>query len=156
MESEVENQWTNKENNEEDKESDQLVVEEENTEGDKDEENVEKLSPPKVNKLFDSETEVYEYYRLYGLQKGFGVTIRNTRKIDGVNIYLTVACHRYGDADRKVMDSLNPKPIVKSSCKARICAKREEDDKWRVTQFDNEHNHDLSPSKVYRFDSIEN
>ncbi|KAL8109843.1 hypothetical protein AgCh_025801 [Apium graveolens] len=151
MESTVENQWTDKENYEEDKESDQLVVEEEITEEDNAEENVENLSPPEVNKLFDSEIEVYEYYRRYGLQNGFRITIRNIRKIDKVNTYLTVVCHRYGDVHRKVIDSLNPKSIMKSSCKARICAKGEKDDKWRVTQFDNEHNHDLSATKAYRF-----
>ena len=65
-----------------------------------------KLSPPKVNSVFDSEVEVCEYYRRYGQQNGFGITIRNTRKIDGVSTYLTVACHRYGDSHRKVVGSL--------------------------------------------------
>lgn len=52
----------------------------------------------------------------------------------GQREYLTVACHRYGNSARKVVDSLNPKPIVKSKFKARLCAKRMEDDKWFVTQ----------------------
>ena len=120
-------------------------------EEDNDQEISEKLSPPKVNSVFDSEVEVCEYYRRYGQQNGFGITIRNTRKIDGVSTYLTVACHRYGDSHRKVVGSLNPKPVVKSNCKARLCAKRMEDGKWCVTRFDNEHNHDLSPSKAHRF-----
>ena len=49
------------------------------------------------------------------------------------------------------MDSLNPKPVGKSNCKVRLCAKRMDDGKWCVTQFVNEHNHDLSPSKAHRF-----
>nr|XP_017227596.1 PREDICTED: protein FAR1-RELATED SEQUENCE 5-like [Daucus carota subsp. sativus] len=90
--------------------------------------------------------------RQYGLQNGSGIMIRNTRKIDGVNTYLTVACHRYGEPNQKVVDSLKPKPVVKTNCKARVCAKRmDEDNKWHVTQFDNKHDHDLSPSKAHRF-----
>ncbi|XP_017247535.2 protein FAR1-RELATED SEQUENCE 5-like isoform X1 [Daucus carota subsp. sativus] len=86
------------------------------------------------------------------MQNGFGIMIRNTRKIEGVNTYMTVACHRYSEPNQKALDSLKPKPIVKTNCKARLCAKRmDEDNKWRVTQFDNEHNHNLSPSKAYRF-----
>ncbi|KAL6538949.1 hypothetical protein OROMI_025275 [Orobanche minor] len=144
---EFEDHWVEQEDNEEGKETEQINEQERNVE----EEIIKKLSSPEVNMLFDSETEVYEYYRRYGLQNGFGVMIRNTRKIEGVSTYLTVACHRFGESLRKAVDSLNPKPIVKTNCKARLCAKRMEDDKWRVTQFDNEHNHTLSPSKAYRY-----
>ncbi|KAK1396173.1 hypothetical protein POM88_006036 [Heracleum sosnowskyi] len=147
MEFEGENQLAEEEDNGENQESKEFVMAEKNN----NEEITEKLSPPEVNKLFDSQNEVYEYYRVYSLQNGFGITKRNNRKVEEVDTYLTIACHRYGDPHRKVLDSLNPKPIVKSNCKARLCAKRVEDDKWVVTQFDNEHNHNLSPSKAYRF-----
>ncbi|XP_074351381.1 protein FAR-RED IMPAIRED RESPONSE 1-like [Apium graveolens] len=147
MELEVENQWTEDMNNEEDKESKESAEKEKNN----DEESNEKLAPPEVNTLFNFDREVYEYYRRYGLQNGFGVMIRNTRKVHGVHTYVAISCHRYGDPQRKVVDSLNPKPIVKSNCKARLCSKKLDDDTWCVTQFDNEHNHDISPSKAHHF-----
>lgn len=120
MELEIENQWVEEINNEENIESKQQGEEEENI----DAQSIEKLAPPEVNKLFNFEGEVLEYYMRYGLQKGFGVTIRNTRKIEGVITYLTIACHRYSDPHRNVVHSLNPKPIVKSNCKPRFCAKK--------------------------------
>ncbi|KAK1379473.1 hypothetical protein POM88_026217 [Heracleum sosnowskyi] len=123
----------------------QLKAQEEHSE----EETAKQLSPPEVNTVFNSEGEVYEYCRQHGLQNGFGIMIRNTRKIDGVSMYLTVACHRYGERNQRAVDSLKPKPVVKTNCKARLCAKRmDEDNKWRVTQFDNEHNHNLSPTGI--------
>ena len=153
MEFESEDQLADKRDDEEEEESEPFDVEEEDNDDDEDnnEEISEKLSPPEVNSVFDSEVEVCEYYKRYGKQNGFGIRIRNTRKIDGVNTYLTVACHRYGNSHRKVVDSLNPKPVGKSNCKVRLCAKRMDDGKWCVTQFVNEHNHDLSPSKAHRF-----
>ncbi|KAK1384203.1 hypothetical protein POM88_021938 [Heracleum sosnowskyi] len=141
MEFDLEEKWVEEADNQENGDLEEPASEEES---------VEKLCPPEVHMLFNSDVEVHDYYRRYGLQNGFGIMIKNTRKIEGVNTYLIVACHRYGYSVRKVVDSLNPKPIVKSNCKARLCAKRLVDDKWRVTQFDNDHNHSLSSSKVYR------
>ncbi|KAL1802653.1 hypothetical protein ACET3Z_031300 [Daucus carota] len=142
--------------------SEPFDVEEEDNDDDEDnnEEISEKLSPPEVNSVFDSEVEVYEYYKRYGKQNGFGITIRNTRKIDGVNTYLTVACHRYGNSHWKVVDSLNPKPVGKSNCKVRLCAKRMDDGKWNLHDLNILENAKLGSeellfsSKVLPFDSL--
>ncbi|KAK1361079.1 hypothetical protein POM88_045553 [Heracleum sosnowskyi] len=130
MEFDLEEQWVEEGDNQENGDLEEPASEEENVQ----EESVEKLSPPEVNMLFNSDVEVHDYYRRYGLQNGFGIMIRNTRKIEGVNTYLTAVCHRYGDSVRKVVDSLNPKPIMKSNCKARLCAKRLEDDKYNDSE----------------------
>ena len=103
MDFEFENQCIEQEENEEYEELESSSVQEKNNDGETTE-----LSPPEVNTIFNSETEVCEYYRRYGLQNGFGIMIRNTRKIDGVNTYLTVACNRYGEPNQKVVDSLKP------------------------------------------------
>ena len=80
MDFEFENQCIEQEENEEYEELESSSVQEKNNDG----ETTEQLSPPEVNTIFNSETEVCEYYRRYGLQNGFGIMIRNTRKIDGL------------------------------------------------------------------------
>ena len=109
MNFEFEIQCIEQEENEEYEETESFLVQEKNTDG----ETTKQLSPPEVNTTFNSETEVCEYYKQYGLQNEFGIMIRNTRKIDGVNTYLTVACNGYGEPNQKVVDSLKPKPVVK-------------------------------------------
>lgn len=40
---------------------------------------------------------------------------------------------------------------MKSNFKKRLCAKKLEYDKWCVTEFDTEYNHDISPSQAHHF-----
>ncbi|KAK8916235.1 Protein FAR-RED IMPAIRED RESPONSE 1 [Platanthera zijinensis] len=81
------------------------------------------------------------------MQSGFGVSKRSSTKTDGIPTYITIGCSRYGKSNISSQNVLNPHPITKTQCKARLLAKRLEDNKWMVTSFSDEHNHVLSPGK---------
>ncbi|GMP91217.1 hypothetical protein CsSME_00042001 [Camellia sinensis var. sinensis] len=52
----------------------------------------EKVEDPKVGMLFDSIDELVEFYKLYGKAKGFGVSIRTSKKgTDGKVRHVTKA-----------------------------------------------------------------
>lgn len=97
--------------------------------------------------VFDNIDEVYEYYRKYGAQQGFGVTKRSTKKLDGVVKYFRVVCHKYREPAKNSKITLKPHPVIKACCKVKICAKLLNDRKWGITTLEIAHNHGLSPSK---------
>ncbi|KAL1814878.1 hypothetical protein ACET3Z_017452 [Daucus carota] len=68
MDPDFENQPIELEENEEYEDTEQLKTQEGNNE----EETSKQLSPPEVNTIFNSETEVYEYYRQYAKSKDIG------------------------------------------------------------------------------------
>ncbi|PWA67692.1 hypothetical protein CTI12_AA315460 [Artemisia annua] len=49
--------------------------------------------------------------------------------------------------DVKRKNTLNPRPITKTNCGARVCAVLATNKKWYVTKVSLEHNHPFSPSK---------
>ncbi|KAK8949262.1 Protein FAR-RED IMPAIRED RESPONSE 1 [Platanthera zijinensis] len=81
------------------------------------------------------------------MQCGFGVSKRSSTKSEGITTYITIGCSRFGKSNISSQNILNPHPITKTQCKARIFAKRLEDNKWIVTSFSDEHNYVLSPGK---------
>ncbi|KAK8923413.1 Protein FAR-RED ELONGATED HYPOCOTYL 3 [Platanthera zijinensis] len=105
------------------------------------------LEPPKINTSFESIEEIFDYYRKYGMQSGFGVSKRSSTKTEGITTYITIGCSRYEKSNISSQNALNPHPITKTQCKVRLIAKRLEDNKWIVTSFLDEHNHVLSPEK---------
>lgn len=106
-----------------------------------------RVEEPKLNMVFDSTSEIYEYYRKYAAQIGFGVSKRSTKKIAGVVKYFTIVCHSNGESKKMSKISLKSHSVIKVGCKAKLCAKLLEDGKWGVTTLELNHNHVLSPSK---------
>jgi len=97
-----------------------------------------KVEKPKELMMFDSLEEVEEYYRKYGQQVGFGVVKRTGKKgKDGSRRYITLACIRQGKPNKGKDDCTKAVPkIIRTQCKARICATLSADGKWFSSQVD--------------------
>lgn len=71
--------------------------------------------------LFDSHKEMFEFYKACDKQEGFPTKKLTIKKgIDGNIKYATFVCGRSGKSKNKSTDPLKLKPIVKTSCDARI------------------------------------
>ena len=95
---------------------------------------------------FESKEEAYSFYREYARSVGFGITIKASRrsKKSGKFIDIKVACSRFGNK-RESGGSVNPRPCIKTDCKAGMHMKRKEDGKWIIHSFTKEHNHEFYP-----------
>ncbi|XP_071739974.1 protein FAR-RED IMPAIRED RESPONSE 1-like [Rutidosis leptorrhynchoides] len=120
----------------------------------------ENILEPKVGMVFDTVEELASFYANYGKKTGFGVSKRSSRKSleDEEKRYATISCHRAGKSQSKTKNSLNPRPITKTECGARVNAKCGSDNKWYVSKVQLKHNHPFSPSKgrFYRCNRVIN
>ncbi|XP_062107005.1 protein FAR1-RELATED SEQUENCE 2-like isoform X2 [Humulus lupulus] len=99
---------------------------------------------------FESKEEAYSFYREYARFVGFGITIKASRrsKKSGKFIDIKVACSRFGNK-RESGTSVNPRPCIKTDCKAGMHIKRKGDGKWIIHSFMKEHNHEIYPDDFY-------
>ncbi|CAL5427921.1 unnamed protein product [Camellia sinensis] len=108
----------------------------------------EKVEDPKVGMLFDSIDELVEFYKLYGKAKGFGVSIRTSKKgTDGKVRYVTVACCHTRKQRIRSSNPLKLKKQSKIDCKAKLSVVLCPDEKWMLNSMILDHNHELSPGK---------
>ncbi|KAH9746193.1 protein FAR1-RELATED SEQUENCE [Citrus sinensis] len=109
---------------------------------------------PMIGMSFDSEIEMYNYYREYGKRKGFPVMRRSSSKgIDGMIRHVSYVCGRSGATRSKSSNPLRPQPNAKIGCNAKLGGGLEEDGKWRIRVLNIEHNHTLltpTKSKFFR------
>lgn len=99
---------------------------------------------------FESKEAAYSFYREYAWSVGFGITIRASRrsKKSGKFIDIKIACSRFG-SKRASSTSVQPRPCIKTDCKAGMHMKRTPDGKWVVHSFIKEHNHEICPHDFY-------
>ncbi|GLT48002.1 hypothetical protein SLA2020_216470 [Shorea laevis] len=99
---------------------------------------------------FDSKEAAYSFYREYARSVGFGITIKASRrsKSSGKFIDVKIACSRFG-SKRQSGTVINPRPCIKTGCKAGMHMKRKQDEKWIVHSFIKEHNHEICPDDFY-------
>ncbi|XP_052198814.1 protein FAR1-RELATED SEQUENCE 6-like isoform X2 [Diospyros lotus] len=103
---------------------------------------------PIAGMVFNSEKEVFEFYNRYALQKGFGLTKRSTKNgDDGQLKYYSLACAKVGKYVSKAKNSYNPRPSMKTACKAKINVSVSSERKFTITRVYLDHNHQLSPGK---------
>ncbi|XP_038715049.1 protein FAR1-RELATED SEQUENCE 5-like [Tripterygium wilfordii] len=102
---------------------------------------------PIIGMLFQSADEMFEYYKAYGQVKGFSIKRRSlTRDANGVYRYLVFSC---GRSDKYISHSknlVNHRANSKNDCKARLVARLSACEKWEITQLNDVHNHNLSPT----------
>jgi hypothetical protein len=109
---------------------------------------------PMVGMEFGSLLEVTEFYKNYAYSKGFATMIRNSRKNKGFTetSYINLKCNREGTYISSVDDASKKRSTIKNSCEAGIKVSMDSTDrKWRILNFIENHNHDLSPSKSKHF-----
>lgn len=110
---------------------------------------IEKVEDPKVGMLFDSVNELVGFYKMYGQEKGFGVSIRTSKKgSDGKLRYVTIACSHMGKHRIRSSNPLKLRPQSKTDCKAKLSVVLCPDGKWMVNSMILDHNHGLNPDKV--------
>lgn len=110
---------------------------------------------PYIGLEFKSRDDAREFYVAYGRRTGFTVRIHHNRRsrINNVVIGQDFVCSKEGFREKKYMYRkdrvLPPPPITREGCPAMLRLALRDGDKWVVTKFIKEHNHELmSPSKV--------
>uniref|UniRef100_A0A803NR52 Protein FAR1-RELATED SEQUENCE n=1 Tax=Cannabis sativa TaxID=3483 RepID=A0A803NR52_CANSA len=79
------------------------------------------IKAPESGMHFSSFNDLYEYYREYGKQEGFGIKKKTIRASEDRKIrFLTLSCSRAGKSESHKQNFLNPNPLTRVECKARI------------------------------------
>lgn len=104
---------------------------------------------PKLGMGFDSEDQAYEFYNAYAGRVGFSVRkdYVNKSKVDGAVASRRFTCFREGfrQKDRKDSNVKRPRKETRIGCLAHLVIARHPDGKYRITRFEEEHNHELVP-----------
>ncbi|OAY74431.1 Protein FAR1-RELATED SEQUENCE 5, partial [Ananas comosus] len=125
---------------------------------------------PYVGQIFSSVDEAKRFYNVYAFKTGFSIrkaTHYKAKKFDGLVTSTTYTCSKEGHANpsnqKKEVEEASetnrtPKkefPNRRTGCKALMRLRMIEHEKWIVTTFHKEHNHELivSPSKTRFFRS---
>ncbi|XP_062147885.1 protein FAR-RED IMPAIRED RESPONSE 1-like [Alnus glutinosa] len=110
------------------------------------------LMKPTSGSTFSSLEEVVFYYRQYAKQTSFAVIRRGIKKKGNRDVYIILACIREGKQRKSKSDAKKAIPkIIRTWCKARICAMLCANRMWRLSNVMLQHNHDLSPEKAKFF-----
>ncbi|KAK2661581.1 hypothetical protein Ddye_000155 [Dipteronia dyeriana] len=102
---------------------------------------------PKLGMGFDSEDHAYDFYNAYAGQVGFSVRkdYVNRSKIDGAVASRRFTCFREGfrQRDKRDMNVKRSRKETRIGCLAQLVISRQSDGKYRVTHFEEHHNHEL-------------
>ncbi|KAF2316524.1 hypothetical protein GH714_041865 [Hevea brasiliensis] len=102
---------------------------------------------PKLGMGFDSEDHAYEFYNAYAGRVGFSVRkdYVNRSKIDGAVASRRFTCFREGfrQKDNRDLNVKRPRKETRIGCMAQLVISRQSDGKYRVTHFEEQHNHEL-------------
>lgn len=102
---------------------------------------------PKLGMGFDSEVHAYEFYNTYAGRIGFSVRkdYVNRSKIDGAVASRRFTCFREGfrQKDKRDLNVKRPRKETRIGCSAQLVISRQPDGKYRVTHFEEKHNHEL-------------
>ncbi|KAI3452515.1 hypothetical protein Pfo_009179 [Paulownia fortunei] len=105
---------------------------------------------PKLGMGFDSEDHAYEFYNAYAGRVGFSVRkdYVNRSKIDGAVASRRYTCFRegYRQNDKRGLKVKRPRKETRVGCMAQLVISRQADGRYRVTHFEERHNHELVPA----------
>ncbi|KAL5712141.1 hypothetical protein ACHQM5_014340 [Ranunculus cassubicifolius] len=114
---------------------------------------------PYIGLEFETQEESYNYYNRYAGRMGFSVRKYSLCKshLTGDAIGRIFCCSLEGVRDsrsKSVEERKRNRADTRTGCRARLTVRRK-GDKWAVTQFTEEHNHDLvPPSKRHKLRSL--
>ncbi|KAI9111169.1 hypothetical protein K1719_017780 [Acacia pycnantha] len=102
------------------------------------------VKEPQNGLEFESKEAAYCFYREYARSVGFSITIKASRrsKKSGKFIDIKIACSRFG-SKRESGATVNPRPCMKTNCKAGMHLKKKPDGKWIIYSIVREHNHEI-------------
>ncbi|KAI3928209.1 hypothetical protein MKW98_023810, partial [Papaver atlanticum] len=102
---------------------------------------------PAVGMVFDSENQAYDYYNAYGRFLGF--SIRKSKMVirkDKTVTRRVFCCSKEGFRCKHPRgDPMRPRPVTRTGCKARLGIQLQDDGKYSINEFVEEHNHVLAP-----------
>lgn len=102
---------------------------------------------PKIDMLFDSENDAYEYFNTYAEKAGFFVR-RSTLWTTSKNIVTrrTFVCSREGFREKKkgAKEAKCPRPETRIGCQSCMTIRLTPNGRYRVTEFNPNHNHQLA------------
>ncbi|KAK4392918.1 protein FAR1-RELATED SEQUENCE 5 [Sesamum angolense] len=105
---------------------------------------------PKLGMGFESEDHAYEFYNAYAGRIGFSVRkdYVNRSKIDGAVASRRYTCFRegYRQKDKRGLKVKRPRKETRVGCMAQLVISRQADGRYRVTHFEERHNHELVPA----------
>lgn len=105
---------------------------------------------PKLGMGFDSEDHAYEFYNAYAGRLGFSVRkdYVNRSKKDGSVASRRYTCYRegYRQKDKRGLKVKRPRKETRVGCMAQLVISRQADGRYRVTHFEEHHNHELVPA----------
>ena len=106
---------------------------------------------PKVNMLFDGESDAYEFYNAYAEKVGFFVR-RSTLWTTSKNIITrrTFVCSREGFREKKkgAKEAKCPRLETRIGCPASLTIRLTANGKYRLTEFVPNHNHQLATAST--------
>nr|CAD1827336.1 unnamed protein product [Ananas comosus var. bracteatus] len=120
------------------------------------------ISAPEIGMSFINFEAIFNFYKHYAQELGFGVVKRSTKMNDGKVTYVIIACSRHGKMYRTVINLRSRPSAVKTNCLARINMVINADSSCVISKIILEHNHVLSPymsrpepDPFGRFESVE-
>ncbi|XP_026427927.1 protein FAR1-RELATED SEQUENCE 4-like isoform X2 [Papaver somniferum] len=116
------------------------------------------IAVPKIGMEFDTVEEIYECYGRYAKRMGFLCKKRSSKKDNGQLRHVTFTCIREGKKKRVTDASVVLNPPFKTGCKAKLTARLEPDNKWRISVLVLEHNHQNIPiaARYWRYNKVIN
>ncbi|KAF8379071.1 hypothetical protein HHK36_028498 [Tetracentron sinense] len=98
---------------------------------------------------FETEKEAHAFYNYYAMKEGFGIKIKSShvRKSTQELCHVLFACYKEGFTN-KIAITQYSRPDTRTGCKARLRVKLTNYKKWRVTEVNIEHNHQVTPRKA--------
>ncbi|KAH9786195.1 protein FAR1-RELATED SEQUENCE [Citrus sinensis] len=116
-------------------------------------EKIDEDDEPIIGMSFDSDVDLFIYFKEYGKKKGFPVLRRTSRNdSDEILRNVTFACGRSGETRSKYVNILKLQPNAKTGCNARLGAGLGDNGKWTIQSLNLEHNHVLlTPTKSKYF-----
>ncbi|XP_011624317.1 protein FAR1-RELATED SEQUENCE 5-like [Amborella trichopoda] len=100
---------------------------------------------------FTNEDEAYDYYNKYVKLVEFGIRKERTIWKHGGRISRILEYCRQGFRSEMYDGSENARPHTKYGCQAKICIKKNENNRWVIAKVVKEHNHILTTPNITRF-----
>lgn len=98
---------------------------------------------PKVDMVFDSDEKAYQLYCLYAEETGFAVRKHYVKRRSSGLVYSRVFCCYKEGFCRTVKEGRKPRPDARTGCRAHITVRIVDDGRFRVSEFEPGHNHEL-------------
>ncbi|XP_020253131.1 protein FAR1-RELATED SEQUENCE 5-like [Asparagus officinalis] len=98
---------------------------------------------PRNDMVFESDEKAYQFYCLYAKEMGFGVRKHFVKRRSSGLVYSRVFCCYKEGFCRSLKEGKKPRPDSRTGCKAHITVRIMDDGRFRVTEFDPNHNHEL-------------